>query len=77
VVIGNAAPIDDGARSRPGWRGESVRVADQEAAVAALRERLRPGDVVLVKGPRYRTWEVADWIRESTTEPAGDEVVAR
>jgi UDP-N-acetylmuramoyl-tripeptide--D-alanyl-D-alanine ligase len=57
--------------------GESVRVADQEAAVAALRERLRPGDVVLVKGPRYRTWEVADWIRESTTEPAGDEVVAR
>jgi UDP-N-acetylmuramoyl-tripeptide--D-alanyl-D-alanine ligase len=42
VVIGDAAPIDDGARSQPGWRGESVRVADQEAAIATLRERLRP-----------------------------------
>lgn len=77
VVIGDAAPIGDGARSRPGWRGESVRVADQEAAVAALPKRLRPGAVLLVKGPRYRTWEVTDWIRESTTEPAGAEVVAR
>ena len=77
VVIGDAAPIDDGARSRPGWRGASVRVADQEAAVAALRERLRPGDVVQVLGSRSRIWEVADWLRESTTEPAGDEMVAR
>ena len=47
--------------------------------MAALRERLRPGEVVLVKGSQYRhrIWEVADWLRESTTEPAGDEMVAR
>lgn len=54
-----------------------MRVTDQEAGVAAPRERLRAGDVVLVKGPRYRTWEVAHWVRECTTEPAADEVVAR
>lgn len=77
VVIGDAAPIDDDARSQPGWRGESVRVADQDGAVAVLRERLRPGDVVLVKGSRYRTWEVADRLREPVTDPAASEVVTR
>jgi UDP-N-acetylmuramoyl-tripeptide--D-alanyl-D-alanine ligase len=45
-----------------------VVVADQEAAVARLREELRPGDVVLVKGSRYRTWEVADWLRGRSAE---------
>jgi UDP-N-acetylmuramoyl-tripeptide--D-alanyl-D-alanine ligase len=54
-----------------------VRVAGQEAAVAALRERLRPGDVVLVKDSRHRTWEVADWLRESAVEPVQEGVVAR
>ena len=68
VVVGEAAPIDAGARSRPGWRGESVPVTDQDAAVAVLRDRLRPGDVVLVKGSRYRTWQVADWLREPVAE---------
>jgi UDP-N-acetylmuramoyl-tripeptide--D-alanyl-D-alanine ligase len=46
------------------WEGESVLVDDQEAAVAWLRAELRPGDVVLVKGSRYRTWRVADALRE-------------
>lgn len=78
VVVGDtAAPIHDracGLRQRRQWGGESVLVSDQDAAVALLRERLRAGDVVLVKGSRYQTWEVADWLRE----PAGAvEVTAR
>jgi UDP-N-acetylmuramoyl-tripeptide--D-alanyl-D-alanine ligase len=40
-----------------------VQVTDQAEAVALLRGELRPGDVVLVKGSRYRTWEVADTLR--------------
>jgi UDP-N-acetylmuramoyl-tripeptide--D-alanyl-D-alanine ligase len=33
-----------------------------------LRSELRPGDVVLVKGSRDRTWEVADALRDATGE---------
>jgi len=64
VVVGDAAaPIHDGAAAHPGWEGRSVVVSDQAAAIAALRSELRPGDVVLVKGSRYRTWDVADALR--------------
>jgi UDP-N-acetylmuramoyl-tripeptide--D-alanyl-D-alanine ligase len=58
-----AAPIHDGAVAVASWGGKSVRVTDQEEAVALLRGELRPGDVVLVKGSRYRTWAVADALR--------------
>jgi UDP-N-acetylmuramoyl-tripeptide--D-alanyl-D-alanine ligase len=65
VVVGaEAAPIHDGAVAVPNWGGESVVVSDQDAAVAWLRAALRPGDVVLVKGSRYRTWTVADALRD-------------
>jgi UDP-N-acetylmuramoyl-tripeptide--D-alanyl-D-alanine ligase len=58
VVVGElAAPIAQG--------GNSVLVADQDAAIELLRRELRPGDVVLVKGSRYRTWDVADWLRQA------------
>ncbi|MBN1172611.1 MAG: UDP-N-acetylmuramoyl-tripeptide--D-alanyl-D-alanine ligase [Micromonosporaceae bacterium] len=68
VVIGeNAKPIHDGAVSESSWGGTSVRLTDQAAAVALLRDELRPGDVVLVKGSRYRTWEVADALRLDAT----------
>ena len=63
AVAENAAPILDGAATVPAWKGEAVLAADQAAAVAVLRGDLRPGDVVLVKGSRYRTWEVADALR--------------
>ncbi|CAM3771492.1 UDP-N-acetylmuramoyl-tripeptide--D-alanyl-D-alanine ligase [Nocardiopsis rhodophaea] len=53
VIVGSeAAPIADGARSVPGWRGEIVQVPDAPAAAAALRERLRARDVVMLKGSR-------------------------
>ena len=44
--------------------------AEQAEAVALLRAELRPGDVVLVKGSRYRTWEVADALRADPDEAA-------
>jgi UDP-N-acetylmuramoyl-tripeptide--D-alanyl-D-alanine ligase len=47
-----AAPILDGARQVGSWTGECVQVDDVGGAVAALGERLRAKDVVLVKGSR-------------------------
>jgi UDP-N-acetylmuramoyl-tripeptide--D-alanyl-D-alanine ligase len=65
VVVGeSAAGIGTGAAAQVRWEGESVQVSDQDAAVAWLRAELRPGDVVLVKGSRYRTWRVADALRQ-------------
>jgi UDP-N-acetylmuramoyl-tripeptide--D-alanyl-D-alanine ligase len=63
AVAANAAPILSGAKRVTWWTGEAVPAADQDAAIAALHADLRPGDVVLVKGSRYRTWEVADSLR--------------
>jgi UDP-N-acetylmuramoyl-tripeptide--D-alanyl-D-alanine ligase len=68
LVVGEpAAPIHQGASAIATWKGVSVLVTDQAAAVEALRRELRPGDVVLVKGSRYRTWEVADALRADAT----------
>ncbi len=68
VAVGTpAAPIRDGAVAVASWGGKSVQVTDQEEAVALLRSELRPGDVVLVKGSRYRTWVIADALRAETT----------
>jgi UDP-N-acetylmuramoyl-tripeptide--D-alanyl-D-alanine ligase len=64
VVVGaGAGPIHDGATAVGQWGGVSVQVSGQDEAVALLRAELRPGDVVLVKGSRYRTWDVADALR--------------
>lgn len=62
VAVGaGAAPVLDGARAVPGWPGEAVATADPRAALAAVRNRLRPGDVVLVKASKVAgLWEVAD-----------------
>lgn len=69
VAVGEGAqPVVDGARSEPGWDGEAVWVADKAAAVDTLRNRLRPGDVVLVKASRVAAlWEVATALLEEVT----------
>ncbi|BCJ61169.1 UDP-N-acetylmuramoyl-tripeptide--D-alanyl-D-alanine ligase [Micromonospora endophytica] len=82
LVVGEAAtPIHSGATSVGDWGGESVLLTDQAAAVQVLRSELRPGDVVLVKGSRYRTWEVADALRadavaDGSADPAAGGGVA-
>jgi UDP-N-acetylmuramoyl-tripeptide--D-alanyl-D-alanine ligase len=62
VAVGaGSEPILDGARATDGWQGEAIAVPDPKAAVAALHNRLRPGDVVLVKASKVvGLWEVAD-----------------
>jgi UDP-N-acetylmuramoyl-tripeptide--D-alanyl-D-alanine ligase len=62
VAVGERGrPVLDGARAETGWRGEAIAVPDAPAAVAALRNLLRPGDVVLVKASKSAgLWEVAD-----------------
>lgn len=67
VAVAEAAPVLDGARSVTGWSGEAHYAADQQAAVELLT--LEPGDVVLVKGSRYRTWDVADALRPEGVRP--------
>lgn len=53
VAVGDAArPLQRGAEGEDAWSGESVVVADAEAAVGFLRSALRAGDVVLVKASR-------------------------
>ena len=65
VVVGDEArPLHTGALLEGSFGGESVHVPDQDAAIELLAGELRPGDVVLVKGSRYRVWQVADALRE-------------
>jgi UDP-N-acetylmuramoyl-tripeptide--D-alanyl-D-alanine ligase len=62
VAVGaDAAAVLDGARAEESWRGEALAAPDPKAAVEALQNRLRPGDVVLVKASKAAgLWEVAD-----------------
>ncbi|WP_229075779.1 UDP-N-acetylmuramoyl-tripeptide--D-alanyl-D-alanine ligase [Actinoplanes sp. DH11] len=60
IAVGeDARPILDGGSAI----AEAHLAADQAAAIDILRQDLRADDVVLVKGSRYRTWDVADWLR--------------
>jgi UDP-N-acetylmuramoyl-tripeptide--D-alanyl-D-alanine ligase len=53
VVVGSgAAPVADAARDAGLAADRIIRVADRDAALDALRPRLRSGDVVLVKASR-------------------------
>ncbi|MGX6604867.1 UDP-N-acetylmuramoyl-tripeptide--D-alanyl-D-alanine ligase [Micromonosporaceae bacterium Da 78-11] len=63
AVAENARPVLDGAGGVEGWPGEAIFAADQAAAVEIVQADLRADDVVLVKGSRYRTWDVVDALR--------------
>jgi UDP-N-acetylmuramoyl-tripeptide--D-alanyl-D-alanine ligase len=74
VVVGEQArALHTGAVLEGSFGGESVHVPDQDAAIALLAEELRPGDVVLVKGSRYRVWQVADALRGGNARQEGAE----
>jgi UDP-N-acetylmuramoyl-tripeptide--D-alanyl-D-alanine ligase len=63
AVAENARPVLDGAAGVADWAGEAIFAADQAAAIEIVRSDLRAEDVVLVKGSRYRTWDVVDSLR--------------
>jgi UDP-N-acetylmuramoyl-tripeptide--D-alanyl-D-alanine ligase len=72
IVVGEtAAAVLKGAEQVGTWTGERVRVEDVGAAVAALGERLRPGDVVLIKGSRVAGLERVAQAVLSATPPEG------
>jgi UDP-N-acetylmuramoyl-tripeptide--D-alanyl-D-alanine ligase len=53
IAVGEeAAPLLAGARRVRSWPGEAVAAADGAAALELLANRLKPGDVVLVKASR-------------------------
>jgi UDP-N-acetylmuramoyl-tripeptide--D-alanyl-D-alanine ligase len=70
VVVGpeNARPILDGAQGVTGWTGSAIFAEDQAAAIEIVEGDLHADDVVLVKGSRYRTWDVVDALRPARSE---------
>ncbi|WP_249997836.1 UDP-N-acetylmuramoyl-tripeptide--D-alanyl-D-alanine ligase [Actinoplanes sp. M2I2] len=69
VVSAEAAALADGAHTVEGWKGRAVVVPDQASAIELLAGDLNGGDVVLVKGSRYRTWDVVDSLRPEEVRP--------
>jgi UDP-N-acetylmuramoyl-tripeptide--D-alanyl-D-alanine ligase len=68
IAVGaEAGPILSGARQVPSWPGEALAVPDGAAALAVLADRLKPGDVVLVKASRAARLEgvAADLLAEA------------
>jgi UDP-N-acetylmuramoyl-tripeptide--D-alanyl-D-alanine ligase len=68
IAVGaEAGPILSGARRVPSWPGEALAVPDGGAALAVLADRLKPGDVVLVKASRAARLEgvAADLLAEA------------
>jgi UDP-N-acetylmuramoyl-tripeptide--D-alanyl-D-alanine ligase len=59
IAVGpEAEPLLAGARRVRSWTGEALAVADGAAALDALANQLKPGDVVLVKASRAAHLEV-------------------
>jgi UDP-N-acetylmuramoyl-tripeptide--D-alanyl-D-alanine ligase len=70
IAVGpEAAPILSGARRVRSWPGEALGVPDGPAALAVLGDRLKPGDVVLVKASRAAQLEGVAEALARGTEP--------
>jgi UDP-N-acetylmuramoyl-tripeptide--D-alanyl-D-alanine ligase len=68
IAVGEeAAPLLDGARRVPSWTGEPLAAPDGATALDLLANRLKPGDVVLVKASRAARLEsvAADLLGEA------------
>ncbi|MEU6129065.1 UDP-N-acetylmuramoyl-tripeptide--D-alanyl-D-alanine ligase [Saccharopolyspora sp. NPDC047091] len=75
VVVGDQArAMHQGASLEGSWGEESVLVPDVDAAVALLRDELRPGDVVLAKASKVAAlWRVAEQLTEQVTDRSATE----
>jgi UDP-N-acetylmuramoyl-tripeptide--D-alanyl-D-alanine ligase len=75
IVVGDpAAPMLAGAKAVPSFAGELIGVPDAAAAAEALRQRLRPGDFVLVKASHAVGLEtVALELTGECPRPAGED----
>lgn len=63
IAIGEGTePMLQGAADRI----ETLHLPDQDSAIGYLKRHLTSADTVLVKGSRYRTWDVADFLRTTT-----------
>jgi UDP-N-acetylmuramoyl-tripeptide--D-alanyl-D-alanine ligase len=72
IAVGpEAAPMLAGARQVRSWPGEAVGVPDGAAALAVLGDRLKPGDVVLVKASRAAHLEGVAEILVRGDDPPG------
>jgi UDP-N-acetylmuramoyl-tripeptide--D-alanyl-D-alanine ligase len=72
IAVGpEAAPLLDGARQVRSWRGEALAVPDGPAALAVLADRLKPGDVVLVKASRAARLEGTAQLLARGDDPPG------
>jgi UDP-N-acetylmuramoyl-tripeptide--D-alanyl-D-alanine ligase len=77
IAVGEeAAPLLAGARRVPTWPGEAVAVPDGAAALDLLANRLKPGDVVLVKASRAAQLESVAAELLSADELGADELGA-
>jgi len=72
IAVGEeAAPLLEGARRVRSWPGEALAVADGAAALDLLANRLKPGDVVLVKASRAAGLERVAEVLAQGDAPAG------
>jgi UDP-N-acetylmuramoyl-tripeptide--D-alanyl-D-alanine ligase len=81
IVIGtgrSSSAMHHGAVMEGSWGSEAVMVPDADAALAVLREELRPGDVVLVKASNSAGLAgLAEALMVSEHSAGGDGTAAR